>query len=194
MSESSDENQPKTLDQAITACEKIIFWHRLFAIVTLALVVGVAFSFYGAFELLELQRRKIVGIGDLSGVVNVDSITDFIHKTTLYPYLIAALFLAVFGILIALYRFHMAEIARNEQMKLGFWRIRIAARNTTMGFQTEVRQSLTKDAFNFSLKGQKEKGKEMESPVQGHPASDFATAILNKILDNVDVSVAKKDK
>jgi hypothetical protein len=189
-----DDNEPKTIDDAIKACEKIISRHQLHSRIMLGVLAGVVFAFYYAFKYLELIREKIPGVGDVGGMIDPKINSEFIQRSATYPYLIFALFLATLGIIVALYRFHMNEIVRNEQLKIGFWRIRIAARNTTAGFQTEVRQSLTKDAFNFNPKNQKEKGKEIESPIQGHPASDFATAVLNKILDNLDVTVKKKEK
>jgi len=189
----TDENSPKTIDEAITACEKIISRHVLHSRIMLVLMGCTLFPFYYAFKVLEIWRQNIVGLGNMGGALDPEPVKEFIAKAGIYPYVILALFLATMGIIIALYRFHMNEIVRNEQIKIGFWRIRIAARNTTSGFQTEVRQSLTKDAFQFSSKGNKEKGKEIESPVQGHPASDFATAVFNKILDSIDVTVSKKE-
>jgi hypothetical protein len=192
MSENTENNEPKTIDEAITACEDIIFWHRVKSFTMLGLLIGVTVALYLSFKKLEQTSEQVCAVG--GGVLNPEQIAAFSSKCGVYPYIFFAIFLATFGIIVAIYRFHMNEIARNEQIKVGFWRIRIAARNTSPGFQTEVRQSLTKDAFTFNRKVQSEKGKEVESPIPGHPASDFSATILNKILENMDVNISKKSK
>ena len=98
-------------------------------------------------------------------------------------------FVFVFGVLMAVYRFHLNEVARAAHYKIGFMRIRVAANNhDNEGFLTEVRQSLTDRAFDFSpssvLGG---KGKQVESPLPGHPSSDLSAMLLNKLLEGVEV-------
>jgi len=183
-------NEPRTIDDAIKACEKIIFWHRVYSFLILILLVVCTFVFYKAFNNLEkmsenVQERQNGQITSADGL-------EFVSKNATFTYMTLGVYLVVVGILVAIYRVYLVEISRNEQIKLGFWRIRIAARNTDPGFQTEVRQSLTKDAFTFNRKAQSEKSKEVESPVPGYPASDLAAAVLNKILENVEVNVSKK--
>jgi len=191
ISSENSENQPKSIDDAIAACQGIIFWHRVKSFTMLVLMAIATMVFYGAFSQLQTISYNI-NVG--GSTIDAAKINDFAAKATVYMYIFSVLYLAVFGIIVAIYRFHMNEIARNEQIKLGFWRIRIAARNNAPGFQTEVRQSLTKDAFTFNKKVQGEKNKEVESPIPGHPASDFAATILNKILENMDINVSKKEK
>ena len=71
-------------------------------------------------------------------------------------------------------------------------RIRVAGNNNNLtGYKTEVREALTKNAFEYQAQTSK-KGK-MESPVPGHPAGEITTAVLNKVLDGIEV-VTKKDK
>jgi hypothetical protein len=189
---SAEDNQPKTIDDAITACESIIFWHRIKSFLMLGLLVVITYAFYAVFrhlQQLSIQLESNPSVFSQEG----NAITDIKTRVSAYPYLIFGLFLLTFGIIVSLYRFHITEISRNEQIKLGFWRISIAARNTSAGFQTEVRQSLTKDAFVFNRKVQGGKNKEVESPIPGHPTSDFAAVMLNKILENMEINVSKKD-
>lgn len=189
----SETNQPKTIDDAIAACENFILWHRIKSFVILVLIVGIVFAFYYSFRCLQQVAINISSTPETYSLEG-NTVTDIATRVSTYPFIISGLFILTFGICIALYRFHLNEIARNEQIKLGFWRIRIAARNTAAGFQTEVRQSLTKDAFTFNRKVQSEKSKEVESPIPGHPGSDLATTILNKIFENMEINVTKKSK
>ena len=144
------DDAPLTIDEAITTCEKVVFWHRFYSFLTLVLLVICTFAFYDAFKNLEKIANAVFL---MSSEIDKGKMEDFISKHNTYVFMICGLYLVVFGILVAIYRFHLVEISRNEQIKLGFWRIRIAARNTKPGFQTEVRQSLTKDAFSFNNKG-----------------------------------------
>ncbi len=105
-------------------------------------------------------------------------------------YVFLAIYVLTFSVLMAIYRLHIGEAARLQHYKVGFMRIRIAGSNPSSGYQTEVRQSLTKGAFDFLATGSEKKGK-LESPVPGHPSSDFATAVLNKVLDGLEVAAKR---
>ncbi|MBR9856763.1 MAG: hypothetical protein GYB38_03555 [Gammaproteobacteria bacterium] len=100
-----------------------------------------------------------------------------------------AIFVVVFGVVMAIYRFHLNEISRTEHYKIGFMRIRVAANNFDKeGFNSEVRLSLTADAFSYqpsSVFSGKEK--KVESPLPGHPTSDLSAVLLNKLLDGLEV-------
>lgn len=102
----------------------------------------------------------------------------------------------IFSVFTGMYRFHQKEIAKNEHHKLGFTRIRIAANNADReGFKDEVRTALTLNAFSVpadSLFGNKEKT--VESPVPGHPTSDLAAGIVNKLLEQVEIVLQPKAK
>lgn len=105
-------------------------------------------------------------------------------------YVFVAVFVVVFGVMMAIYRFHLSEISRSEQLKVGFMRIRIAANNyQNEGFSTEVRTALTADAFTY----QTGKDKKIESPLPGHPSSDVGTLLVNKLIDNVELNLKSKD-
>lgn len=109
-------------------------------------------------------------------------------------YGVGALFVVVLGIFTGLYRLHMREIVKNEQHRLGFMRIRIAAVNAgRAGFDTEVRTALTKGAFDAP---HEESGvlprRKVESPLPGHPTSDLASSILNRLFEEVDVVLKPK--
>jgi len=75
-------------------------------------------------------------------------------------------------------------------------RIRIAANNASnTGFEGEVRTALTKGAFDSpieeSLLARRWK---VESPLPGHPSSDLASSILNRLLEEVEVVLQPKGK
>ncbi|CAA0099763.1 Uncharacterised protein [Halioglobus japonicus] len=114
----------------------------------------------------------------------------FYAPNTTVLYVFVVLFVVVFGVMMAIYRFHLNEISRSEQLKVGFMRIRIAANNhDNQGFSTEVRMALTDNAFTL----QTGKEKKVESPLPGHPSSDLGALLVNKLLESVDFKVTKKD-
>lgn len=103
-----------------------------------------------------------------------------------------AIFAIVFGVLMAVYRFHLHEISKAEHYKIGFMRIRIAANNTSPGFLSEVRLALTDQVFSFQPSSSGlVKGKHVESPLPGHPTSDISAMVLDKLLDKFEL-VEKK--
>lgn len=112
-----------------------------------------------------------------------------------YPiqYAIAVFFVIFISITTSFYRFHLNEVSKYEQFMFGLYRIRIAANNSNTGFEDEVRISLARDAFSvdnkFSLLRREKK---IESPIPGHPTTEFLTAILNKVLEGVEISSKKK--
>lgn len=111
------------------------------------------------------------------------------------PYIFAAIFVVVFvvvfGVLMSIYRFHLIEISKAEHNRLGFMRIRVAANNADKdGFQSEVREALTQNAFEYSTG----KDKKVESPLPGHLTSDISTALINKLMSNIDVKLKKDAK
>lgn len=100
-----------------------------------------------------------------------------------------AIYVMVFGVLMAIYRFHLNEISRAEHFIIGFMRIRVAANNAgDEGFQSEVRTSLTEGAFSHHTVQQKGiVRKQVESPIPGHPTSDVTSILLNKLLEGFEV-------
>ena len=110
-------------------------------------------------------------------------------RQDLFLYALVGVFVVVFGVLMAIYRFHLNEIAKAEHSKLGFMRIRVAANNYDReGFHSEVRQSLTDRAFDYTLPSLiKGKDKIIESPLPGHPTSDVSTVVINKLLEGLEV-------
>ncbi len=114
---------------------------------------------------------------------------SFSNQPSSFLYALVGVFIVVFGVLMAVYRFHLNEVAKAEHNKIGFMRIRVAANNNELvGFQSEVRKSLTDGAFDYtapSIMGGK--GKNIESPLPGHPTSDVSTVILSKLLEGLEV-------
>ncbi|WP_250461007.1 hypothetical protein [Microbulbifer litoralis] len=107
-----------------------------------------------------------------------------------FLYVFLAIYTLTFSILMAIYRLHINEKSKIEHFVVGFMRIRVAGSNNTPGYQSEVRESLTDGAFQFPEKSTKKD--KIESPIPGHPGSDFSTAILNKIINSVDIKLSKK--
>jgi len=102
---------------------------------------------------------------------------------------LGAAMLVIISLAVGLYRFHLKEVSRLEGDKLGFLRIRIAANNYDRpGFQSEVRSALTSGAFRLDTV-KTPANSNLESPLPGHPSSDLATSLLNRVLDKFDISV-----
>jgi hypothetical protein len=116
--------------------------------------------------------------------------------TETMTYATIVLIVIVVGVFTAMYRLHLREIAKNEQYKLGFRRIRVAANNAALpGFQSEVRTALTNHAFDSDQEpGWFAKRNKIESPLPGHPTTDIATAILNRLLESAEVVFHPKPK
>lgn len=108
-------------------------------------------------------------------------------SNSLLPYILFATFILVFGIIASYYRYHIKEASKFEQYHIGFLRIRIAGNNSSTGFEDLVKESLTKDAFNFDISRKK-----IENPLPGHPTSDIASTLINKILDNFELKQKAK--
>jgi hypothetical protein len=108
---------------------------------------------------------------------------------------LGVLFIVLISVFIGLYRVHIREITKNEQLRLGFLRIGVAAANAQLpGYDAEVRSALVKAAFDLPPEtGLLRRERKIESPLPGHASSDFVTAILNKVLEQLDVVVKPKE-
>jgi hypothetical protein len=164
----------ENIENAIESCDLMASVHSssagkiLFVVMMLTFtLIGLLFVVYGNLQILKD-----------SGV------TREIPDPVLYAFL--AIYVLTFSVLMATYRLHISEASRLHHYKIGFARIRVAGSNPSAGYQSEVRTALTQGAFDFSLKSEK-KGK-VESPVPGHPGSDFAAAVANKVLDGLSSS------
>lgn len=162
------EEQVRTIDSAISALEDYIVYNQA------------------------AGRRLIVYLSSFTAALFMSIVFLFTSVQNLDKFIViivASLYIVVFGVLMAVYRFHLNEVARAEHYKTGFMRIRIAANNyDNEGFLTEVRQSLTDKAFDYSpssvLGG---KGKQVESPLPGHPSSDLSAMMLSKLLEGFEI-------
>lgn len=175
------EEQAGTIDSAIKVLERYIEDNQRAGRKIITYLV--AFSF---FLLLLIIVPYLFAIG-LPVLFALPKSLLSLPESLLYA--LAGLFVVVFGVLMAVYRFHLNEVARAAHYKIGFMRIRVAASNHDKeGFHSEVRQSLTDKAFDFSpssvIGG---KGKQVESPLPGHPSSDLSAMLLNKLLEGVEV-------
>lgn len=143
-----------------------------------------AFSFFALMVILMLYifPSYFSAVASESELANV-KIPDIVL------YGLFAIFIVVFGVSMAVYRFHLNEIARSEHFRVGFMRIKVAANNAdNEGFGSEVRQSLTADAFAYQPSSVlPAKGKKVDSPLPGYPTSDLSAIVLNKLLDGIEV-------
>ncbi|HEY6094171.1 MAG TPA: hypothetical protein VIU93_04385 [Gallionellaceae bacterium] len=176
----SNEKNVMSIDAAINECNDYIAFHRKY--MTRLLIV-----------LLELGFLAVVGGFYLFAYRGIYETAP--QQSTLMTTVVTGILILIsilIGVLVSLYRFHLLEIARTEHYKIGFMRIRVAANNASAGFQTEVRKSLTEGAFQFET-AKTQKSERIESPMPGHPTSDFSALLLNKIIDGFEV-VAKPKK
>ena len=200
----------KSIDIAIESVEKQISEHKSEARKILLYVIGLsgllltaAYSIYWIQEIrLKDNQAKISAAIDeviqsstTTGEALRSGLNEVAQSTSLLPdpsliYVFVGVFVVVFGVMMAVYRFHLAEISRAQQYRFGLMRVRIAANNAeSIGFDSEVRQALTNDAFHFSTG----KEKKVESPLPGHPASDAGALFINKILEKMDIQVKPKE-
>jgi hypothetical protein len=182
----ADPSSKTTIDEAIATCDVQITQHRksgsatLLALAgaTLLLVLAVCTFGWLLFQpLARLPEEKAIS-ALFSGP---------------FIYAVLAIFAIIFGVLMAIYRFHLTEIAKAEHNKIGFLRVRIAAHNSSPGYQTEVRQALVDGAFSAGS-GLGQKTKVVESPIPGHPTSDVAAAVLDQVLRRFDLVEKKAAK
>lgn len=106
---------------------------------------------------------------------------------SLFPYIMFGAFVLIFGVVASFYRHHTKEASKFEQFHIGFLRIRVAANNSSTGFEDLVKESLTRDAFQFETNK-----KRIESPLPGHPTTDIVTNMLSKLLDNFELKQKEK--
>lgn len=89
----------------------------------------------------------------------------------------------IFGVFISLHRYHLKEVAKYNQMLMGFWRTQIAIELTEKDIllRWEVTHSLGDNAFTNTQNVHK--SKKIESPVPGHLGSDSLALLINKISE-----------
>lgn len=182
MEEKSDDTK-NSIENAIEECKEKVLKHRsqsrfiLFLVVSFLMFIGIGLYIY------------IYGLRVNSSTESVKPIA----LDTSWIYIVAGFIIMVFGVFMSIYRFHLKEAAKYEHLHIGFLRIRVAGNNTKTGYQSEVRKSLTENAFQFETNSTfLNTSKKVNNPLPGHPTSDISTLILNKLLDNVDFK--KKDK
>lgn len=202
--------QEKTIDLAIFSVEEQIKEHKgdarkilLYVITLSTMLLTAAYSIFWVQEFrLRVIQAKISAAFDTqlqnistTGEALKKGITEVSESSTVLPdpslvYVFVGVFVVVFGVMMAIYRFHLAEISRAQQYRFGLMRIRIAANNAeSLGFDSEVRQALTHEAFQFYTG----KEKKVESPLPGHPTSDAGALFINKILEKIDIQVKTKE-
>ena len=194
------------ISAAIQACNDNIKSHRKAARFTLvslvivlfglsSLLLGIAYfsslgSYPYSFRIAETKEMK-----DAVLKAETERVKAQTERATVTNYVILALCVLVFGVLMAVYRFHLTEISKVEHYMIGFIRIQIAAHNSSTGYQTDVRRALTDAAFDYTKPPLGPGGKKrIESPLPGHPTTDVATLVLNQILDQIEIHTKARQK
>lgn len=186
-----------SIDRAIDNCQSTIRGHKIQSLFFLMLLIAIPL-FVGSLFLIDTNRQyeakyRILSIATDSNIkANLSSNTmESIENNT--SYILYGISILVFGVFTSFYRFHLKEISKYEHYMFGFIRIKIAGNNSKYGYDTEVRKSLTNEAFSHELKSSfMNKEKKVESPMPGHPTLDLSSAIINKVIDSLDVIIKKK--
>ena len=198
---SQTKEDKSSTDFAIDTCKENITRHRFqssfFLTLLLAIPIFAGFYFYTNALQEDYLKESLLKIASAtSSSATSDTLTKlYTDSASKTDYILYALLILVFGVFTSFYRFHLKEIAKYEHFHVGLMRIKIAAHNSEKKYETEVRQALTNDAFSYDTKATLiNKEKRVESPVSGHLSSDIGTAIINKVLDSIEVITKKKEK
>jgi hypothetical protein len=189
-----------SINHAIEQCTKAIsrnqFQSTFFLAIMLAIPMFAGVYFYTDNSRQVSYKEALLKIAaDTTSAAKSETLTKlFGSDNSSVNLVLYALLILVFGVFTSLYRFHLKEIAKYQHYLLGFMRIRIAANNSENGFNTEVRQSLTNEAFSYDTKTPLiGKDKKIENPIPGHPSADIGTLILNKLIDSMEIVTKKKN-
>ena len=120
--------------------------------------------------LREIQPR-IEAIAGYSNTVGVQYYNSLILSLGL-------IFVAMFAVLMSIYRHHLNEVAKLQNAKLAFVRVGVALQSaSTQGGRSLFAQAaLLERAFEYRTG--KEKG-----PVPGHPISDVSALLVEKLVE-----------
>lgn len=159
------------LDTALNFCESRIAGHKSLA--TRNFIVALCGLFGGG-----VLCFQAIAFND--GTVQTSFAITFVALTVM-----------VFGVFMALHRYHLNEVAKYEHYNLAFSRLNIARSFGGFGDgkDSPIIASLTTDAFNY-VSGAASKNK-VSSPMPGHPTSDLSAVVLNKLLEKIDFSASK---
>lgn len=149
------------------------------------------------------KEKKIYEKNKLDTLNEYDSTVKDLEKyvpTLIIPneliYGFGGLNIVLISVFTALYRFHQKEIVKNEYLQTGAFRIQAAiAMKKDNPDADKIAESLVNEAFLVERERifQKKK-KEVESPLPGYPSADILTAIINKLIESIDVIVKPKEK
>jgi hypothetical protein len=177
-----------TCDMQMQAHRRSARWTLLVLLFLLSGVAGIALLVVRVVP--EMQFAEVAmraRTAEVAGIVEVAraSIDNRFNKVT---YGLFAFAFVVFGVLMAVYRFHLGEIAKAEHYKLGFLRIALAGGQAEFASSIELQLALIRGAFDNQH--DKHPKRSVESPLPGHITTDIATSLLNKIIGSFDI-VAK---
>ncbi|MBN9484247.1 MAG: hypothetical protein BGO70_12170 [Bacteroidetes bacterium 43-93] len=199
-----EDTNPTYLNFALDTCKAYVNRHNVQASIFLAFIIVIPL-FTASYFFINNNREYRSHLG-LSEEINnkssplsqsqIDALLKLTATgTTKIDYILYGFLIVAFGIFTSFYRFHLKEVAKYEHFLLGFARIQIAASNSQDSYETEVRQSLTHDAFHYETKSSFiTNEKRIKSPLPGVPSSDIASAIINKVLDSVEIIGKKNSK
>lgn len=169
----------ENVKDSATLCEEKIIDHRKQAGRFYRLMLFVLLGFF--FGLVMIQFPVIMAASD-SAVKFSQSI---LGSGTMYFFY--GIFILVFGVITSFYRFHIKEVSKYENYLFGFERMKVAKGLSQEKYMELIITSLTAEAFPTERRIKK-----VESPLPGHPTSDIGTALMNKILDQIEISASPK--
>lgn len=104
-------------------------------------------------------------------------------------YLLYTLFVVLFGVFTSLYRYFLREMARHQHYLMGFDRLRIALSMQAPRYHSLIMEALVHHAFYAHDVRDKPA---VNSPLPGHPLSDFSAQLLSRIADKIDFTFQKE--
>lgn len=158
------EHGKNTIDHAIDFCKEYVTYHSKKSVqVLLASLYTVLGSAFGIGFLFRFDFQF--------NVINT------------IVFAVVAILSVVFAVLMANYRFHLHQVAKFQHFTIGFLRIRIAGNVSKSGFQGEVRDALTKDAFVYL---EPFSGRKINNPVPGHPSAEILTEVADRVFTLIE--------
>lgn len=109
-------------------------------------------------------------------------------------YFVIAMSIIVLSVLVGLYRLHQREVIKTEHMMQGFLRVELAGGKT--GKMQDVRETLTKNAFEEPQNAQaffaKKINKTVAGPLPGHIPSDIIAGATMELVDAIVSRIAQR--
>ena len=177
---------PSSFSKAIEECTTSIADHRLLArqayraLLTIGLlgIFAVAGIIFSPFSFVRFFTESSSSQGG---------------SDTHVIYVLFGVLSVLIAIAISLYRYHLAQIEHYQAVKLGFYRILFLTEGSRSKLQPEVIRVLTESAFPIGGTSRLKNPRHIENPVPGHPTLEVGSALLNKLIDALDIVIVPKE-